>query len=194
MFDLVAEFDVAEHDSVGHYYKDLIRLFNHLFGELDNTRLVLGESEPIYLPANNDCPYHQVIFAHGFFSSALHEIAHWCIAGQQRRQQVDYGYWYAADGRDRKQQAEFEQVEVKPQALEWILSRACQKCFRVSVDNLHGEATDSAPFKWSVHQQVLVYCQRGLPTRAALLHRRLSEFYQVPSELLPEYFQLAELG
>ena len=58
----------------------LISLFNSTFEDY-NTRLVLGDDEPIYIPAGDDTGYHQIVFAHGFFSSALHEIAHWCIAG-----------------------------------------------------------------------------------------------------------------
>ncbi len=53
-----------------------------------------------------------------FYASALHEIAHWCIAGENRCQQVDYGYWYEPNGRSEERQFEFEKVEVKPQALE----------------------------------------------------------------------------
>src|SRR3546814_2809228 len=49
-------------------------------------------------------------------------VAHWCLAGAARRRQDDYGYWYAADGRDLEQQHLFEQVEVKPQALELLFS------------------------------------------------------------------------
>ncbi|PPS58814.1 hypothetical protein CRX72_23640 [Pantoea sp. BRM17] len=62
--------------------------------------LIKGDDEPIYLPADAESPWHRVVFAHGFYASALHEISHWCIAGDARRQQVDFGYWYCPDGRD----------------------------------------------------------------------------------------------
>lgn len=55
----------------------------------------------------------------------MHELAHWCIAGPERRLLADYGYWYEPDGRTEQIQAEFEKVEVKPQAVEWILSASC---------------------------------------------------------------------
>ncbi len=175
-----------------HHVDDLIDLFDQLFSDTENTRLVRGDKEPIYIPASQDTPFHQVVFAHGFFSSALHEIAHWCIAGNHRRQQVDYGYWYAPDGRDRQQQAEFERVEIKPQALEWIFSKSCRKSFRISVDNLNGECSDARPFKAAVHQQAIAYCEQRLPLRAGLLVEALADFYQQPMPTAGN-FQLSEL-
>lgn len=172
----------------------LITLFNRLFATSENTRLVRGEGEPIYRPADDDCSFHRIEFAHGFFASALHEIAHWCIAGKERRQQLDYGYWYAPDGRDQHQQQAFEQVEVKPQALEWILSRACGKAFRVSVDNLNGVATDPLPFKQAVFAQVQAYCHSGLRGRASELVAELSRFYGTNDALDAQAYSLSELG
>gem|GEM_PF-2261755 len=42
----------------------LISLFNSTFEDY-NTRLVLGDDEPIYIPAGDDTGYHQIVFAHG---------------------------------------------------------------------------------------------------------------------------------
>ena len=77
-----------------HHYQQLIDLFDSCFAEEFNTRLIKGDDEPIYLPADDETPYHRIVFAHGFFASALHEISHWCVAGKARREQVDFGYWY----------------------------------------------------------------------------------------------------
>lgn len=143
----------------------LITLFNSTFSEF-STRLVRGKGEPLYLPLTPDIPFHQVIFAHGYVASALHEIAHWCIAGQARRQCVDYGYWYEPDGRNAHQQAEFERVEVKPQALEWAFSLACQHNFRVSTDNLGGIEPNRLEFENRVRQQLINYLEKGFPKRA----------------------------
>ena len=99
-----------------HLYQDLINIFQNCFAVEYNTRLLKGDNEPIYLPAEEGRAHHTLFFAHGFFSSALHECAHWLIAGEERRKQVDFGYWYVPDGRNTKQQALFQQVEVKPQA------------------------------------------------------------------------------
>ncbi len=166
-----------------HRYEDLIHLFDQCFYDEFNTRLVKGEDEPIYLPADQQRSYHAIYFAHGFYSSALHEIAHWLIAGPERRLMEDFGYWYRPDGRTASEQAEFERVEVKPQATEWILAEAAGFRFRVSSDNLNGQATDNGPFKEAVYQQVGQYVLQGLPERTERLRLALCQFYQTPITL-----------
>lgn len=168
---------------VTHHYQQLIDIFNQCFEIEYNTRLVKGDDEPIYLPADDTRPYNAIIFAHGFFSSALHECAHWFIAGAERRKLVDFGYWYEPDGRTAEQQAVFEKVEVKPQAIEWILSVACGHRFRVSVDNLNGEETDPTPFKQAVYQQVCDYVKHGLSERAEKFRLALADYYGTSSQL-----------
>lgn len=175
-----------------HDYQTLITLFNELFAESENTLLVSGDDEPLYRPAKKEQPA-QVIFAHGFFASALHEIAHWCIAGTERRQLEDYGYWYQPDGRTASQQAEFESVEVKPQALEWIFHQSAESRFRVSADNLSGEATDLMPFKRAVVSQAQHYVRYGLPERAAKFQQRLLSAYRPKQALNVSEFQLDNL-
>ena len=77
-----------------HKLEDIITIFNQCFEEEYNTRLVKGGDEPIYIPANDEVPYNAIYFARGFYSSALHEIAHWLVAGKERRKLEDFGYWY----------------------------------------------------------------------------------------------------
>lgn len=165
---------------------DLIELFDGLFAHSENTRLIAGDTEPEYLPANDECSYHRLIFAHGFYASALHEISHWCIAGKQRRLLVDFGYWYEPDGRNAERQREFEQVEVKPQAIEWILSEACGRTFYLSSDNLNGDpaavAVGIARFRTAVVKQALDYLATGLPARAGVLKNALLDYYQRHSQ------------
>jgi elongation factor P hydroxylase len=99
---------------------------------------------------------HLLWYREDYFASALHEVAHWCIAGEQRRQQLDFGYWYAPDGRSPEQQGAFEAVEYKPQALEWFFSLACGYRFRLSADNLGmpgGEMPDASEFRGRVCEQ-----------------------------------------
>ncbi|MDM3587813.1 elongation factor P hydroxylase, partial [Proteus mirabilis] len=55
-----------------HHYQQLIDIFNHCFSDSYQTRLVKGDNEPIYLPKSEEIPYHQIIFGHGFYASALH--------------------------------------------------------------------------------------------------------------------------
>jgi elongation factor P hydroxylase len=168
-------------------HQDLIVLFNTAFTKKQNTVLVRGDHEPIYIPAKNAAQNHQIVFAHGYFASALHEIAHWCIAGQRRRLLEDYGYWYSPDGRDEVQQTEFEKVEVKPQAIEWAFSCASGKPFSVSTDNLNGAPVDKQVFHLAVKKQVLIYLESGFPSRASHFIDILHGFYQTV-ELRKEMF------
>ncbi|MCF2948576.1 elongation factor P hydroxylase [Paraglaciecola aquimarina] len=160
-----------------HQYQDLIALFNQTFSDSERTILVRGEDEPIYIPAKTIQQKHQIVFAHGYFASALHEIAHWCIAGKERRLLEDYGYWYCPDGRNQEQQAQFEKVEVKPQAVEWALSCATDKPFRVSTDNLNGAPVDVRAFQQAVQTQAQTYLRAGFPKRAAIFIQVLQNFY-----------------
>jgi elongation factor P hydroxylase len=91
------------------------------------------------------------------------------------------------------QQAEFERVEVKPQATEWILADAAGFRFRVSSDNLNGEVTDNSAFKQAVYEQVGAYIQQGLPERTACLRDALCHFYKTPINLCYSRFDLTTL-
>ncbi|WP_122899143.1 elongation factor P hydroxylase [Acinetobacter sp. B51(2017)] len=145
----------------------LILHFNHWFSHL-NVTLVKGDFEPEYFPATSEsCA--RIQFAHGFFNSALHEISHWTIAGDARRKLPDLGYWYAPDGRSKEQQSLFEQVEIKPQAIEWLFAKAFGRKFRVSLDNLTGDGGDGTSFKDNVYAQVQGYFngEAKLPRDAA---------------------------
>ena len=113
-----------------HHHTILAR--NADIGKVDNAH------EPEYFPAADGRPA-RIVFAHGYFASALHEISHWCIAGKARRLLNDFGYWYAHDGRNQSQQRAFEQVEIQPQALECLFTLACRRNFRVSQDNLNAD-------------------------------------------------------
>tara|TARA_R110002124_G_scaffold189862_3_gene357196 strand:- start:993 stop:1577 length:585 start_codon:yes stop_codon:yes gene_type:complete len=158
--------------------EDITALFDGIFAERYQTRLIRGGDEPLYRPANSETPYHQVIFARGYYASALHEISHWCIAGAQRRQQEDYGYWYCPDGRDAEQQKAFEQAEIAPQALESIFARACGRVFHVSVDNLGGDIeVDIEAFAARVEARAQRYLKEGFPARANAFQVALKRFY-----------------
>ncbi len=169
-----------------HNFYDLITLFNRCFQSCYHTVLIAGEEEPIYLPMSAKQTYHQVVFANGFYSSALHEIAHWCIAGERRRQQIDYGYWYVPDGRNARQQQLFQQVEIKPQAIEMLFSQAVDYPFQFSIDNLTGENTECETFKKSVLEQANEYRQLGLPARAEQFLQALQQFQAQPLIVLED--------
>ena len=158
-----------------------------------NTRLRGGFAEPYYRPACAKLDHHRIEFTLDYPASALHEVAHWCVAGAARRLQPDYGYWYAPDGRTAEQQALFEQVEVKPQALEWIFARACGLKFRVSADNLQSGLGPSAAFKEAVWQQAQSYCRDGVNERAGRFARALAQEFGRPEPLHELHYRLVDL-
>ena len=179
---------------IQHHTEDLIRIFNGCFLTTENTELVQGNGEPIYLPADTEHFHHRLIFAHGFFASVLHEFAHWSIAGKQRRLLVDYGYWYEPDGRNADTQVQFAAVEARPQAIEWILSKSCKKPFYVSLDNLDCDLSDFGDFKQAIVNQVQVIRQQGLPPRAAVFQKALADFYGLNISWQLLAFDLHELN
>ncbi len=160
-----------------HRAEDLQHVFDRLFLRDYNTCLRGGGVEPLYLPADAASAPHRVIFREDYFASALHEVAHWCIAGPRRRQLLDYGYWYLPDGRDTRQQRHFEQAEAGPQALECLFSAACGCPFRPSADNLAAPERDSNRFAAAIFVRLREYCERGLPARAERFRRALCQLY-----------------
>jgi len=181
----------------GFVAQRLERVFERCFEERWRTRLVGGAVEPLYQPAATGEDYNLLHYRSDYFASALHEVAHWCIAGAQRRRQIDYGYWYAADGRSPEQQQAFEAVEYQPQALEWWFSRACGYRFQVSVDNLDaagGGRPDTGPFERRVLEQVLSWQRAGLPDRAAVFFTALRREFAMDSKSELLQFSLAELA
>lgn len=161
-----------------HDSRQLIELFDQTFLTSHATCLVGGGLEPLYEPAPYPGALNRIVFTRDYFASALHEVAHWCVAGPERRQQTDYGYWYAPDGRTEDQQAEFERVEVKPQALEWLFSEAAGWRFRASSDNLASGLGPSEAFLNAIYQQVLSFCELGVNARVQAFLSALLNHYQ----------------
>lgn len=161
-----------------HDCHDLILLFNTLFRDTEETILISGKAEPFYQPKNPDCQLNQLFFRQDYYSSALHEIAHWCIAGKERRTLPDFGYWYQPDGRLPSEQKLFEQVEAKPQAIEWIFSIAAGSKFYVSADNLSGDTNVTENFKRHIYQYAIHYLNHSLPKNAETFKNGLLDFYQ----------------
>jgi len=143
----------------------LCQIFSRLFYDKYKTRVQYGYPEPVYQPHLNGGDA-LICCREEYLSSVLHEVAHWCIAGEKRRSEPDYGYWYEPDGRTEQQQAKFEHVEVKPQAIEWLFSLAIGHPFHLSADNLDGTVGASKTFTDAVYKQASSYLRGGLPNRA----------------------------
>jgi|SRR5690554_5493164 len=164
---------------------ELAALFNAAFLHTENTILCGGYEEPVYLPATNKHPHHRICFTRDYFRSALHEVAHWCVAGKVRRQLLDYGYWYYPDGRNQAQQQAFEAVEIKPQSYEWLLSLSAGHPFEVSLDNLNGTAT---PDRFAFTEKVILHTvslftdqSMKLPERLSIFCTKLQAAFQQPA-------------
>ena len=162
----------------------VVRLFNRLFNKTYRTCLIGGAHEPMYQPASRENELHQLNFRDDYLSSALHEVAHWCIAGPERLLKEDFGYWYRPDGRLCIEQREFERVEVKPQALEWVFSIACNHTFSISLDNLNSKKSvdhrDYRLFEQAIISQCHDWCNKGcVPHRAEQFIKGLMEIFSV---------------
>ena len=191
--DSGASVNIARELSVA---EQIVSVFDRCFADPHglNTRLRGGFTEPYYRPVGQGQFFHQIEFTRDYPASALHEAAHWCVAGAERRLLADYGYWYAPDGRSAVQQQEFERVEVKPQALEWIFARACGLDFRVSADNLDAGLGPSDDFKAAIWQQVQHYCAVGVNPRAQLFARSLARAFGCVDPLQPSAYRLEDLA
>ncbi|MFT4769633.1 MAG: elongation factor P hydroxylase [Glaciecola sp.] len=152
----------------------IVKVFNDLFLESYSTCLQGSAIEPLYEPETRGVPA-RISFRADYVSSALHEIAHWSIAGAARRARIDYGYWYDPDGRSEKAQANFMAAEAWPQALEWCFSQACGIPFRLSLDNLDAppDPAVNQAFASAVFEEANRFALQGLPPRAMMMFQAL---------------------
>lgn len=141
-------------------------VFEQEFADTYRVQLSGGAEEPLYIPSDTQ---NQIIYTRDYPASALHEIAHWCLASAEQLQLKDWGHWYTPDGRTAEQQRTFQRAEARVQAIEWLLSIGAGRPFRESSDNLSGEAIDDSEFKDQIYQQAVRWCERGLPERARQL-------------------------
>jgi len=157
--------------------KEIARTFNYLFGENHNTVIRGGATEPLYLPPQGNAR-GVIRYTQNYASSALHEIAHWCIAGSERRSLIDYGYWYVPPPRSRSEQRSFFTVEARVQALEWLFAEASGVSFHLSADDVHdcngggdlGATETHTAFARQVERRVEAWRGQGLPRRAQRMY------------------------
>ena len=161
----------------------LTRLFSQEFAESDKTELIGGAAEPYYQPGSP----HRIYFRADYVRSALHEVAHWSVAGRRRRQLPDYGYWYSPDGRHAEQQQAFFAVEARPQAIERRFCEVAGIPFSSSVDNVdaHIEPQQLRLFDARIQAWCDQFERTGLPPRAARFVRALQSMTRQTRELAP---------
>ena len=90
----------------------IIELFEQQFFDRFNTRLEAGASEPVYLPASGDCAWHRLCFREDYISSALHETAHWCIAGLERLKLEDFASLFFHNNKNNTSYRELENPHI----------------------------------------------------------------------------------
>lgn len=158
---------------------ELLKLLNNNYLNRYQTLLVGGFEEPFYQASIDNKPA-KIQFAHDYIRSALHELSHWCVAGIERRQLDDYGYWYAQDGRSQEQQDEFFKLEVKPQTIEWAFSTMCGINFEASVDNLNNSVVGVTEFEHSLVQQMHKYLDKGFTKRVDEIINLIAHYQNIP--------------
>ena len=123
----------------------LIEAFAKIFPSLT---IKSGAPEPFYQAAK---PSSKAVlhFRSNYPRSLLHEISHYCLAGEARRKVDDFGYWYSPCGRSEAEQAKFEAVEARPQGLEKALCEIVGLAFSPSLDDFSGRPP-SQFFLWEL--------------------------------------------
>jgi elongation factor P hydroxylase len=142
----------------------IAQTFNDAFLASHHTMMRGGAAEPLYEPAVGATPA-QIVFTHDYPASALHEAAHWCFAGPQRRARRDYGYWYVPGPRNPLQREAFFRVEADVQALEAVFARTCGVRFVVSADDFEASPEELERFETVVTRRLAVL-RTALPARA----------------------------
>lgn len=127
----------------------IARAFNAHFALTHQTILQGGALEPAYLP-DAGCRSLRgrsiIRYRHNYAASALHELAHWCLAGHARRACYDYGFRYDPPPRDAERQQAFFAAELSVQALERAFCEAASMEFEVSADDLCATRATVAQF------------------------------------------------
>ncbi len=150
----------------------IVRVFNAEFFKSHRTLMAGGASEPLYEPAVGSKPA-RIAFTYDYPASALHEAAHWCIAGIKRRRLRDYGYAYVPGPRDARQREDFFVAEADVQALEAIFAQTCGVRFVVSADDFDAPPAELVRFAAMVAERAVVRAAK-LPARAQRFHDALA--------------------
>lgn len=112
-------------------------LIDAFAGVFPNLQLKGGAEEPFYVaPTSDMCAI--IYFRSNFPRSLLHEVAHYCLAGDRRRTLDDFGFWYSPCGRTAEEQVRFEIVEARPQGLEMAMCEIVGLKFSPSLDDFSG--------------------------------------------------------
>ena len=157
----------------------IAQIFNAEFLSSHHTLMCGGAAEPLYEPVCGPKPA-RIVFTHDYPASALHEAAHWCLAGPHRRTQRDYGYWYLPGPRDPQQREAFFAAEADVQAVEAVFARICGVRFVVSADDFAASSSELERFERVVAQRLIVR-RAALPPRARRFRAALAAAFATGS-------------
>ena len=169
--------------------KQVEQAFVSAFYNEYKTLLKGGFDEPFYRAATDQRPEAVIEYRSDYVASALHEVAHWCVAGPERRKLDDFGYWYTPDGRDEDIQRQFEVVEVRPQAYECLFTWSLKRPFRVSADNLALHDYDDRDFQARVIAEVGSILASEMPPRVARFCQHLWGLVSSPEHKLTNWLE-----
>ena len=151
--------------------KLIAQIFNDGVGSKYQTLLKGGRNEPVFIPDRDTSDI--IHYKADYVSSALHEVAHWFIAGANRRRLVDYGYWYK-EFRNADQQLAFSQGAGIP--------------FRLSVDNFQRIKSGCPDFKIAVRSEAISLTS-SINKRAFSFLQDLMSVSGLKHALLPETYR-----
>lgn len=150
---------------------EIARRFNGTVGRRYHAVLIGGADEPLYQPAASGRPA-EIRYTRDYAQSALHELAHWCIAGPERRGLLDYGYWYDPPPRAGRARELFFAVEGRVQGLELLFARAAGVRFHVSFDD---PGSDPGDFEARVRRAARAWLAAEFPARTAAVFAALAD-------------------
>ena len=154
--------------------QQIVAVFNDCFRATFAVELSGGASEPLYTPAADGQPA-KLAYRENFAASALHEAAHWCLAGETRRQQVDLGLDYIPPPRSPSQQLAFQHAEERTQALESVFAEAAGVKFTVSTDNLDWSDAEFEDRVLARRKDLRSWMQSPAGERAAIFYKALRD-------------------
>ncbi len=152
----------------------LAEVFNLSFGDTYNVRCLGGFSQPEYLTAMQTQGSAQLRYTRDYAASALHEIAHWCVAGKDRLALNDFGYGYLPPPRDKATQQRFFALEFKVQVLEAWFASGTGVRFVASADNFDCSDEARNAFAQQITTAVQAYTLADVPPRAQEFTRALA--------------------
>lgn len=100
--------------------------------------MIQGDADEPFYEAAKEGQKAILYFRSNYPRSLLHELSHYCLAGNRRRMLDDFGYWYFPCGRTEEEQILFEKVEARPQGLEKAFCEAIGLKFSPSLDDFSG--------------------------------------------------------